>query len=250
MFSSGGLDFIIIHLEAAEDANNATFRNAVAWADGLLGTTYANRRGIVVFHNLFSLSDKTMFSTAGQYLFDQLNDNVNLFLMLGGHVPGVSRRTDIGTYGNPIYSLLADFQDESNGGDGWLRSLRFLTGDNKIYVTTYSPTLNQIKPQSDAGNTFSLDYMMASGSFQIIGSVTGAASGSAASVTWNDLRPDTQYEWYCVASDGQQLTASPIWSFTTGSSTAVSPANFFFGFRLSCNNGLPLFIQSFPWSRI
>ena len=195
----------------------------VAWADELLGIAYPDRRGIVVFHNLFSLSDKTLFSMAGQYLFNQLKDNPNLFLMLGGHVlTGVSRRADVGPNGNVIYSLMANFQTEEIGGSGWLRSLRFSTAENKIYVTTYSPTLDQVKPEWDTDNMFSLDYIMSVSAFQPIGVFAGAASGSAASVTWNNLRPDTRYEWYCVVSDGSQQTTSPLWSFTTASSAAVS----------------------------
>ena len=47
---------------------------------------------------------------------------------------------------------------EGHGGDGWLRSLRFVPSENKIHVQTYSPVLD--KYNSDAQEAFSLDYEM------------------------------------------------------------------------------------------
>ena len=44
------------------------------------------------------------------------------------------------------------------GGDGWLRSLKFVPSENKIHVRTYSPLLN--KENKDPKETFSLDYEM------------------------------------------------------------------------------------------
>ena len=67
------------------------------------------------------------------------------------------RRSDI-VEGNIIHQLLADYQDEANGGNGWLRILRFSPLDDKIYVSTYSPYLDSYK--TDAENQFVLDFDM------------------------------------------------------------------------------------------
>ena len=56
--------------------------------------------------------------------------------------------------------MLTDYQGLPNGGDGWLRSLKFVPGENKIHVRTYSPLLN--KDKEDPKHTFSLDYEMTS----------------------------------------------------------------------------------------
>ena len=47
LFSSGGLDFIIIHLEN----NDTPDTNVLAWADNLLANVYPNSRGIIVHHH-------------------------------------------------------------------------------------------------------------------------------------------------------------------------------------------------------
>ena len=75
--------------------------------------------------------------------------------MMGGHTSGEGRRTDTGTSGNAIYSLLADYQGRTNGGNGWLRILEFVPAENKINVKTYSPYLNQ--DETDADSEFTLD---------------------------------------------------------------------------------------------
>ncbi len=212
LFSVSGLDFIIIHIEASESASNATFLGAAGWADSLLQAN-PGRRGIVVFHNLFSLSSSGQFSSAGQALFNQLKDNPNLFLLMGGHVPGVSRRVDAGTDGHTIYSLLADYQGEPNGGNGWLRIMTFSPASNQIRVSTYSPTLDQSK--TDSGNQFTLDYTMAGSGFQMIGSVPVGLQEGLAQVSWAGLDYERPYEWYVAVTDGQKTTQGPIWSFTT-----------------------------------
>jgi hypothetical protein len=54
--------------------------------------------------------------------------------------------------------MLTDYQGRPNGGDGWLRTLRFVPKENKIYVKTYSPLLD--KTDEAAKETFTIDYQM------------------------------------------------------------------------------------------
>ena len=51
--------------------------------------------------------------------------------------------------------------------------------------------------------------------YQLIGTDTGVASGSNASISWPDRADSTEYEWYAVANDGTTTTTSSTWSFTT-----------------------------------
>ncbi len=50
-----------------------------------------------------------------------------------------------------------------------------------------------------------------------VGVQTGVTSGSCFNAPWNDLLPDTNYEWYATVSDGVNTTISPVWNFTTES---------------------------------
>ncbi len=151
LFSAGGLDFIAVFFEYAAGSD------ALGWADELL-EKHRDRRAIIVSHSLLEL-DKT-FGYQGQATYDVLKDNPNFFMMLCGHVLGEAQRED--TYnGSTVYSLLSDYQGREKGGDGWLRIMRFSPAQNRIHVSTYSPTLK--KHERDADSQFTLEYQMSSG---------------------------------------------------------------------------------------
>ena len=64
------------------------------------------------------------FTGNGNNIYNALKGNIELFLFLCGHNHDEARRSD--TYnGHTIYSVLADFQDYPNGGNGWLRIMEF-----------------------------------------------------------------------------------------------------------------------------
>jgi len=52
--------------------------------------------------------------------------------------------------------MLADFQDEEMGGNGWLRILTFRASENIIQVKPYSPFLGKF--QEDTESQFELEY--------------------------------------------------------------------------------------------
>jgi K319L-like, PKD domain len=153
LFSAGGMDFIVIYLEFDPAAD----LNVLAWADDLL-KTHVNRRAIIVSHYITGTGNPAPFGPQGQAIYETLKGNANLFLMLAGHIHGEGRRTDVFN-DNPVHTLLSDYQERTNGGDGWLRILKFSPANNQIRVRTYSPTLNQF--ETDADSEFTLSYDMA-----------------------------------------------------------------------------------------
>ncbi|HEX8919156.1 MAG TPA: hypothetical protein VF898_11690, partial [Chloroflexota bacterium] len=205
----------------------------LAWAHDLL-QTYSDRRAIVLTHDLLDTGNN--FTADGGEIFNAFKDRPNLFLMMGGHLATEGRRDDYGDGGNYIYSLRADYQNRPNGGDGWLRLLRFSPETNRIYVSTYSASLGTY--ETDADSQFSLNYDMNGAGFDVVGTAS-VASGANASVSWPNLTAGGQYEWYLGVSDGISTTFGPIWSFTTqppcyaltlthtgqGSDPTASPAN-------------------------
>jgi hypothetical protein len=135
LFSASGMNFILINLE---------YQPATAvldWADARL-KEYTDRRGIVVSHNILNLNNT--FSNQG--IYTALKDNPNLFLMLCGHMhsssDGAAYRSELGDDGHTIHIMQADYQDFPNGGNGYLRILRFSPANNMIYATTYSPYID------------------------------------------------------------------------------------------------------------
>ncbi len=209
LFSAGGMDFIIVHFEYDTTPDPAL----LTWADGLL-QAYPGRRAIAVTHNLIGTGNPGSFSSQGAAIYNELKDRPNLFLMLGGHVPGEGRRQD--TFGGKtVYSLLSDYQSRANGGDGWLRVMTFSPANNTISVKTYSPTLNQFETDADSQFTLSYDMAGTAAPFAVIGTNTNVPSGTNTSVNWPGLTAGTEYEWYATVSDGVETTTGPVWSFTT-----------------------------------
>ena len=214
LFSAGGMDFVIVHLTYCPAPA------VVSWADGVF-KTYPDRVGIFTTHAYLDGSAQRTTHGCGstQFLWDGLAvPNPNLRFMLSGHVHAESRRTDI-VNGRPVFQMLADYQDRASGGEGWLRILRFVPAESKVYVQTYSPWLNRF--EGDADSEFTLDFPMG-GAFETAGAVT-AASGATASITPPALEPNTQYEWQVtVTNDSGKSQTGPVWRFTTGSGGQIN----------------------------
>jgi hypothetical protein len=204
-FSAGGMDFIIIHLEY-----NPT-SGAIAWADNLL-KTYSNRRAIVSSHAILLSGNPASFDSEGTNIYNGLKTNPNLFLMLCGHEDGTAGQRSDTYLGNTIYTLMSDYQYWTNGGNGYMRLMKFVPSLNQIQVQTFSPYVDQYDTTPE--DQFTLPYNMG---YSLIGTINNVLSGTDVSITWNGLTSNTQYEWYAVASDGVTSAASAKWDFTTGS---------------------------------
>ncbi|WP_035610753.1 Ig-like domain-containing protein [Haloferula sp. BvORR071] len=207
LFTAGGIDFIVISLEFDTTPDAAD----LDWADALL-KAYPSRRGIVITHHMVNTGNPASFSTLGSAIYEALKDNPNLILMHGGHVAGEGRRSD--TFeGRTIHSLLADYQGRSNGGDAWLRIMKFRPSLNRVEVSTYSPVLDVFENDADSQFTLDVNLKDGMGPFTPISSVTTAPG--TASLTWPNLEPGTRYEWYATVSDGISTATTPIRSFIT-----------------------------------
>jgi hypothetical protein len=208
LFSAGGLDFIVITMEY----DPLPDIDVLAWADVQL-RAHPNRRAIVNCHDLLEYGNPAIFSSQGQAVYDALKANPNLFMMLCGHNTEC-RRSD--TYdGRTIHTLLANYQDRPNGGDGWLRIIEIVPNEGEMHFSTYSPTLGQYETDWSSEFTLSCD-LLPSQEWQLVGTMAEVPSGSTATAVWADRAPFTEYEWYAVVSDGDSATTGPTWSFTTG----------------------------------
>ena len=159
IFSAGSTDFIILHLEYDISPDGAVLR----WADEVL-KEHITRRAIVVTHFMIGPGNPARFGGQGQAIYDELKENPNLFLLLGGHVPlggGEGQRVD-SLEGRRVYSLLSDYQARSRGGDGWLRIMRFSPTRNEIAIQTFSPFLDEGRGafETDESSQFILSYDM------------------------------------------------------------------------------------------
>ena len=222
------MDFIIFHLEY--DAGMTAASPVLAWVDAAMKAN-PDRRAIVSTHHLTGIGEPSSFGSQGQAIFDALEDNENLFLMLGGHVHGEGLRQDTGSNGNVIYSVLSDYQELTNGGDGWLRIMEFSPVNDRspsrrirphttrsVRVPRWGPVRlpNPSSSRTTCPTTLSRSRRC-----------LGVASGANASVTWSDLEADTEYEWYVVVDDGNGgSTPSATYTFTTGTTPGPQVVSF------------------------
>ncbi len=228
LFSAGGLDFLILHLEyrhAGRTRSSGPTR---------LSTQYPDRRVIICTHAFLNTSNTRPTSpvrpdrrdSALQIVWTQLvKPNCNVFIVVNGHYPGEGRRTDLNDCGDPVHQVLTDYQSRANGGDGWLRYYTFKPTENKIYAYTYSPSRlgGAGEFETDASSQFTLDYDMQGTAFSVIGSNTGVSSGAATTKTWNNLLAGGEYQWYVEVNDGRSTTTGPIWNFNAAATTNTPP---------------------------
>jgi hypothetical protein len=149
LFSAGGMDFIALNLQ------NGAPIDVLDWADNVLDK-YSDRRAIISTHMYLDWDGSRM--GIGELIWENLVvPHKNVFLVLCGHIPGEAERRD-NLDNRTVYQLLSDYQYCDNGGDGWLRIMEFVSSENKIYVRTYSPYLDQYDNDSDS--QFELYYPM------------------------------------------------------------------------------------------
>ncbi len=221
LFTAGGIDFLIIHLEV----DMPTY--AVAWANDII-SRYPDRQVILSTHAFVDTSGNRPNSlitgrsdgmTASAVWTQLIYPNCNVVMVVNGHYPGEGRTTTNNSCGQPVHQVLTDYQSRTNGGDGWLRYYVFKPAAATIEAYTYKvpqgATLGSF--EVDSSSQFTLAWPAAgtaSAPFTEIGDAP--VSGGTASISWPGLDADTEYEWYAVANDGTATTPSATWSFTTG----------------------------------
>jgi hypothetical protein len=165
LFSAGGMDFVVIHLEwdphptamfPWPDDGSQTWA-VMTWAVEVL-RAHSDRRAIISAH--FVIDPENLngglppWSVQGERFYNWFRENENVFLMVCGHLWQAARRSDPTRAGDAdqdgvcddagrgcIHSVVADYQVLPNGGNGWLRVMTFSPNNDTIRVRTFSPTL-------------------------------------------------------------------------------------------------------------
>jgi hypothetical protein len=105
----------------------------------------------------------------------------NITMVLSGHeVRGAGqdaagRRSDLGVNGNLVNQILSNYQNMTNGGNGYLRIMTFQSSTDSIAVTTYSPYLNAYL--TDSNNQFTIPW------HQWTGTGNGSISGEVKDIS-------------------------------------------------------------------
>lgn len=241
LISAGGIDFIIVYMGWNIGDEE------IDWVEQVV-KDHPDRKAILAFHEYLLVSNNRA------PIADEIYERVvvpypNVIATLSGHYHDAETLVDEiddngdGIADRKVYQMLADYQGAEKGGLGYMRLLQFDLDNDQIHVKTYSPYLddyNYYDPTEYPGkDEFDMDVdlgvmnkRVATDYFevnihtkQIIGEVTNIASGSEASVQWDQLTQGTNYEWYVEVTDQfSGKTVSPIWNFTTaGGSTGTNP---------------------------
>jgi hypothetical protein len=171
LFHAGGIDWLILALEFGP-------RDAVLeWANRII-SYYYNRRIIIVTHS-YLYFDNTLHGSRRWHMWTptsydikksmegvnngadiwekciQLHDNIAFVFC--GHIikGGTGFLISITTGGNKVYQMLANYQMQRRGGDGYLRILHFNPSEKSVIVRTYSPFLKRYK--TDQKNEFVIE---------------------------------------------------------------------------------------------
>jgi len=159
-FEHAELKFMVISLEFAPRDET------LQWAAKIC-QKYPDRRVIIATHCYMRPNGRdtgcatsyNVEGNSGEEIWQKLvKKQSNIFFVISGHVLGVGLQTSQNDAGGKVIEMLTDYQGLPNGGDGWLRTLRFIPDENKIQVTTYSPLLD--KTNKTAKESFSIDYQM------------------------------------------------------------------------------------------
>lgn len=156
-FEAGGMKFLVVSLEYAPRDE------VLAWARGVT-KEHPEHRVLVATHCYMRPSGRDSktggdLGNSGEGVWEKfVRRSGNVFLVSSGHVLGVARQTSINDAGRRVHETLVDYQGLPNGGNGWLRILRFVPDQNTIEVRGYSPLLDET--MNNDGHTFTLDYDM------------------------------------------------------------------------------------------
>jgi calcineurin-like phosphoesterase family protein/Big-like domain-containing protein len=257
-FTWGGKSYLILVLEFVPRSG------AVAWAKTVLSAN-TDKEVIVATHS-YLYSDGTTVDQCDTQ--DMVGDNngamlwaglvsqyPNISVVVSGHVTSkfTARRSDVGVNGNFVHQIFANWQAWTNGGNGYLRIMKFSPSKNTISVQTYSPFTGLFL--TDNPDQFTLkwhnDGAAGTGVAAVTGRVRTAAEGSSckpiAGSTVNvggvNTATDANGNYTLTQSPGQLSSNASASGFHTQTQTATlndyfqNELNFFLS---STFNGCPL----------
>lgn len=158
-FYAGGRVFHHITLEwqGASAANNNS-PEVTSWVQSVLDA-HPNTPTILTTHEYLGGPLGAGRSAAGEDIFNALiRENSQVFLVIGGHALGENHRVVRNAAGEPVYEILANFQNLAEGGTGYLLLLKFDEDHGRIIASTYSPSLRMLKQGEASQYSLALSF--------------------------------------------------------------------------------------------
>ncbi len=145
LFSGGGKQYLHLALEwhPADES--------ILWALGMM-TKYPGLPTIIATHEYLGTGAPGSRKTGGDTSNGGGNNSAEslfrklvvpypqVFMVLCGHVSGDGQRTDKTALGQSVYQVLADYQSDPFGGNGWMQLVAFYPAAKEVTFTAFSPT--------------------------------------------------------------------------------------------------------------
>ena len=175
--------------------------------------------------------------------------NPNVFAVLNGHYHGSSYETVMfdddgdGKNDRTVYQICTDYQSGFEGGNEYIKFLYFDLDNNKIYMNSYSPCMDDFNYYDTDVHTLNVEGASATGvdemvldvefntneqtilekSFNAyvytneeIGTANVDSSTGKAVLQVNNLEANTGYKWYAVVTNAATgVKRSGVYEFTT-----------------------------------
>ena len=144
LISEGGQDFIIVYMSWN------IYQEEIDWMNQVL-QQYSDRKAILCFHTYTNVkqSSGTYLDYYGQLVQKNVvAKNPNVFAVLNGHYHGSSYETVMfdddgdGKNDRTVYQICTDYQSGFEGGNEYIKFLYFDLDNNKIYMNSYSPCMD------------------------------------------------------------------------------------------------------------
>lgn len=242
LISEGGQDFIIVYMSWN------IYQDEIDWMNQVL-SQYSDRKAILCFHTYTNVkqSNGTYLDYYGQLVNKYVvKKNPNVFAVLNGHYQGSSYETAMfdddgdGRNDRTVYQICTDYQSGFEGGNEYIKFLYFDLDNNKIYMNSYSPCMDDFNYYDTELHTLNVEGASATGVDQMVLDVdfdtkeqkileksfsayvyTNEELGKAVStqnavLNMTNLSKNTDYAWYAVVTNETTgIKKSSIYEFTT-----------------------------------
>lgn len=145
LLTENGQDLIIVYMswDICQDE--------IDWMNQVL-QQYSDRKAILCFHTYTRVAytaENDLLDYYGELVQEQVvAKNPNVFAVLNGHYHGASYETTVfddnndGVYDRTVYQICTDYQSGFEGGSGYIKMLYFDLAGGKIYINSYTPSLD------------------------------------------------------------------------------------------------------------
>ena len=245
-----GRDFMFLHLD--HDCPDED----MAWAASVL-SAHPQTLTMITTHNYLAETGGTGFFGTGtgergytaqpnvsigpdrnkpQEVFDALVKPFNqVYMVICGHMFAIYNLEKTNEVGNTVHEVLCDYQSLPNGGNGFLRIMEFRPAENKIYNSSFSPTLGRyIDPNLPADRQGMLDLHNPNGGEFVLNTdfdtrfdstltIASAHASVSPAVGAHDIAAGTAFVVSATDQTAGQTRYKPVgWTLTGAQNTSGS----------------------------